>query len=86
MVGRERNPHICEADLVTEESEEVGQFAIEGQSHGSHLRRIRPHLMPKNIVRRKADGEQVGRLSCAQIFVNHQFLREFQLILVRKGR
>ena len=60
MVGGERDPDIGEADLVTEEIEKVGEVAIESERHGCHLRRIGPDLMSENIVRRKADGEQVG--------------------------
>jgi len=60
VIGGERNPHVREADLMTEEVEEFGEFAIEPQRHCGHLRGIGTDLMPKNVVCRKTDGKQVG--------------------------
>ncbi len=71
---------------MAEKGKEVGEFVIEGQHHGSHFRRIRAHLMAKNVVGGKAYGQQIGGFSGSEIFINHQLFGEFQLVLVGEGR
>ena len=56
---------------MAEEVEEVGEFTIERERHGGHLRGVGADLMAENVVRRKTDGEQVGGLPGTETFVNH---------------
>ena len=55
MVGRERDPHIGESDLVTEEVDEVGEFTIEIESHLLHFWRVGADSVAEDVVGRKAD-------------------------------
>ena len=87
VVGRESDPDVGQPDLMSEEVEEVGQFAIEVEGHLLHLRRVRADLVTENVVGREADREQVGRGTVAEILVNHQLLGELELVLVgERGR
>ena len=86
MVGRERDPDVGQADLMSEEVDEVGEFAIEIESHLLHLGRIGTDLVAEDVVRRQADGEKIGCGTVAEFLVNHQFLGERELVLVGEAR
>ena len=87
VVGRERDPHIGQPDLMSEKADEVGEFAIEIERHLLHLGGIRADLMAENIVGREADGKQIGSRAAAYVFVLHQLLGEFEFVFVgERGR
>src|ERR1700685_3242060 len=67
---------------MSEETEEIGQLAVEIESHLPHLRRIWPNLVTKNVVGREADGKQVRGRTAAHALILHQFLGELEFVLV----
>src|ERR1700757_1851670 len=85
MVGGESDPDVGEADLVPEESEEVGDLTIEVERHLMHLGSIGTYLMAEDVVGREADGKQVGGRAASNIFVKHELLGELELVLVGEG-
>ena len=66
--GQIHMPHDLQIRLTGQKK--VGEFMIEVERHLLHLRRIWPHLMTKNVVRRKTDGKQIGRRTAADIFIH----------------
>ena len=69
VIGRKRHPDVCHADLMSQEVEELRQAPVEFERHAVHLRRVGTDPVPQNIVGRKADDQQVGGRSCAQLLV-----------------
>ena len=82
MIGRKRDPDIGQADFVSQEIEERRQLTVGGQHHGPHFRRIRPHLVPKNVVGREADHKQIGGRAIAHAFVRDQLAGEVKFVVV----
>src|ERR1035438_490302 len=67
---------------MSEEIEEVGELAIEVESHLLHFRRIRPNLVTENVVGRKADRKQIRGGTAADVLVNHQLFSELEFVFV----
>ncbi len=85
VIGGKRHPYVGHSDLMTEEVEELRQTPVEFERHAAHLRGVGTNLVAEDIVGREADHKQVGRRACAQLLVQHEFLGEFQLVIVGEG-
>src|ERR1700722_8543537 len=71
VIGGERDPHVGQANLMPEKVEKIGELAIQIESHGLHFWRVRSYLVAENVVRGKADNQQIRRRAAAYVFVDH---------------
>src|SRR5215471_923570 len=84
VVRRQRHPYISEADLMSEEVDEIRNLPVRLQSHRTNLRRIRSDLVTENVIRRQTDRQEVGSRPGTQFLIHDQLSGELKLIIVRK--
>src|SRR5271157_956278 len=84
MIGSKRDPEPVSI-LLLQKRQEFADLAIQSQSHGVHLRRIRSVCVPSQVACRQTEHQQVGDSSLAELFLLNEFAGKLELIIISVG-